>query len=125
MERADSRQSSAQAPSNLSNGGSVNPTIAINFVQEFHKVTTQYCQALHSVIPIFTYMVSLSFMRNTRAKIPVPYKRRFCNQISSNFTFQNRFYVESKLQTNLKAELLRLYSERIADAFVEHVLRKY
>jgi hypothetical protein len=91
LERSDSRQSSAQAPSILSNGGSVNPAIAINFVHEFHKVTTQYCQALHSVIPIFTYM--------------------------------NRFYVESKLQTNLKAELLRLYSDRIADAFVEHVLQ--
>ena len=29
-----------------------------DFVQEFHKITTQYCQALNSVVPIFTYMVS-------------------------------------------------------------------
>ena len=36
---------------------SENSTRAIEFVNEFHNVTSQYCQALNSVIPIFTYMV--------------------------------------------------------------------
>ena len=41
---------------NVSNT-SENSTRAIEFVNEFHNVTSQYCQALNSVIPIFTYMV--------------------------------------------------------------------
>ena len=41
----------------MSNTSENNSTRAIEFVNEFHNVTSQYCQALNSVIPIFTYMV--------------------------------------------------------------------
>jgi len=63
----------------------------LDFLKEFHKVTMQYCQAINSIVPIFTYM--------------------------------NRYYLENKMQTNLKSELLKLYSEQLADAFIESILQ--
>ena len=53
----------------ISSCSSSNPVASIKFVHEFHNVTSHYCQALNSVIPIFTYMVS-SIVANDFNRIP-------------------------------------------------------
>lgn len=38
------------------------------------------------------------------------------------FTYMNRFYVESKLNTDLRVELLRLFSRQVADKYVQGII---
>ncbi len=40
------------------------------------------------------------------------------------FSYLNKFYVESKLQSNLNRELLRLFSEMVADKFIHKLMGK-
>ena len=64
----------------ISSCSSSNPVVSIKFVHEFHNVTSHYCQALNSVIPIFTYMVS-SIVANDFNRIPrnfIKFVERYC-----------------------------------------------
>ena len=95
----------------------------LDFLKEFHKVTMQYCQAINSIVPIFTYMVSSTDYQRIDNYLLTKLLLKGFNSLT-NFFFQNRYYLENKMQTNLKSELLKLYSEQLADAFIESILRK-
>ena len=69
----------------ISSCSSSNPVASIKFVHEFHNVTSHYCQALNSVIPIFTYMVS-SIAANDFIRIP------YVNPIK----VVERYYIEDR-----------------------------
>lgn len=44
---------------------------------------------------------------------------------SSDFFFQNRFYVESKLRTDLGLELKKLFIGHVADRHISNLISKY
>uniref|UniRef100_A0A3P9N307 CDK2 associated cullin domain 1 n=1 Tax=Poecilia reticulata TaxID=8081 RepID=A0A3P9N307_POERE len=84
-----------------------------NLIENFNIALTQYLASLQCIVPVFIYLVGI-----------------ICNNIETFFKagfnvfflqyFQNKFYIESKLNRDLKEDLMKLFADHVAE---EH-LRK-
>lgn len=46
-------------------------------------------------------------------------------QLSHEDCFQNKFYIESKLNRDLKQDLMNLFADHVAEKYVNTLMREY
>ena len=86
--------------------------LSILILNPLKQALVQYFHALGGIVPIFTYMNRQDFI--------------FCLEVEGvgeskiNQPFVNRFYIESKLHTDLRTELIKVFSRDVSD---QHVTR--
>lgn len=112
-----------------------------NFIENFNVVLTQYTASLQCIVPVFMYLVGILFLLNICCEDNV--YLGLLSEISSTFfapkhslvlerhqysvsfeCFQNKFYIESKLNRDLREDLMKLFADHVAEKHVNTLMRK-
>lgn len=92
-----------------------------NLIENFNVALTQYLASLQCIVPVFIYLVGIiCILCNHRKK-----KASFsCFKLFSFQYFQNKFYIESKLNRDLKEDLMKLFADNVAEEHLSKLMRE-
>ncbi len=110
-------------------------------IEKFNLALTQYTAALHCIVPVFIYMVKYQILKNQRlspntcnALVLTKAKAVFLTIIVimtlsiylrlNLILLKNKFYIETKLNRDLRDDLLKLFSDHVAEKHVSTLLRE-
>lgn len=102
-----------------------------SFIENFNLAFTQYMAAIQCIIPVFIYMVIYSFIYSYKHSwTRVTYFVSWCIWLNSLnciilFASKNKFYIETKLNKDLKDDLMDLFSDHVAKKHINTLIRKY
>lgn len=112
-----------------------------SFIETFNIALTQYTASLQCIVPVFMYLVGIffsSFFAVVIENIELWWLllHILCSQVRP-FTMaavlfilhfeclQNKFYIESKLNRDLREDLMKLFADHVAEKHVNTLMREY
>lgn len=93
-------------------------------IENFNVALTQYTAALHCIVPVFIYMVTCKYSLFLDS-ILSDHLNPLLMHLPLNITLlKNKFYIETKLNRDLRDDLMKLFSDHVAEKHVSVLLRE-
>nr|XP_043902548.1 CDK2-associated and cullin domain-containing protein 1 isoform X1 [Solea senegalensis] len=89
------------------------------FIENFNIALTQYTTSLQCIVPVFMYLFVGEPMEPS---VSNKTQKMFGLSIVGYCKYKNKFYVESKLNRDLKDDLMKLFADHVAEKQVNKLL---
>lgn len=99
-----------------------------HLIENFNLALTQYTAALHCIVPVFIYMVKCRQSVFWNVIFNITLSIDICVNGSAwslnTILLKNKFYIETKLNRDLRDDLMKLFSDHVAEKHVSTLLRE-